>query len=920
MPKFANATSIRTLWENNPDTPMHASNLSRLQDLTTSYLNSDGFPDLYAENSILFVNPDDSTQLVVKRGTIIQIINESTDLVGTPVVPKNDQYRIFDVGLEDLILTPANTDDTHSNKTSWGSGVQPWFVYLCDKDDGSTTKGSVDDYGGGAQFLISKDNSFPVGEVPGRPGHFYSTGDTRIVGGFVTSGGDIITNSLWDIAGKFNTVKARSYHILDRIGGVYMYRQIALEDLDTSGLNTFSGNVSVQGDLSALDTSVSNLTAFGTTFTGVMNQTGDVSIDGDVSITGHTDFNTADFSQSVNFNGSSIFYSPLSVRDQTVDVFSVDPTARSVVIDADTTTINSHLDVNDSVVLNADLDVVGNAGITGTFDVDGDSSFTGNVTINDNVIISDSDVITVKSPGGIDDLMVFNQDTRNVLLNTDVTINGELNIDAGTSGLSLNSTQGITSSTGPSYSWTHSGSFVVNAQGGDYFKVVSGMDELFSIQPNIRQSIWAGNVEVNLADGEIFTIKDSDGLTILGVEDSGSPEYHKTVAINSSLRLSDSSAENALYVTGNGHITGDLEVEGTLIANIDGNTSGTAASWSSDLTITFNGDVTGTTTFDGSEGSVDVTLQVLDDSHNHDGRYYTETELQTSGQAQVHWNNVSSKPVAITTLTDGSDASGLHHHDNDYMPRTINDFWSVIQTGALVATPTPSRLALYSEIPTDYISSSSPVPASQVSLDGGTLQDFYDTDAVFLTGNNTFTGDTVFNGTVNFGSSVGSIDSDGAITATEAMFSPLLQLTAGNQLPGGDPAGLAFFNDPDIGLLWASTSDLSLNYTVNASTQKVVLEDDLDTALSGKADIGHSHTESEITDLDKYTRNEVDTALNGKADVGHSHTEFPRVWTTSPGGAQKTGDIYIGGGDVKICVDGGLNAWRLLTSAGATPP
>jgi hypothetical protein len=90
--------------------------------------------------------------------------------------------------------------------------------------------------------------------------------------------------------------------------------------------------------------------------------------------------------------------------------------------------------------------------------------------------------------------------------------------------------------------------------------------------------------------------------------------------------------------------------------------------------------------------------------------------------------------------------------------------------------------------------------------------------------------------------------------------------------------------------------------------------------LSGKADIGHSHTESEITDLDKYTRNEVDTALNGKADVGHSHTEFPRVWTTSPGGAQKTGDIYIGGGDVKICVDGGLNAWRLLTSAGATPP
>jgi len=35
-------------------------------------------------------------------------------------------------------------------------------------------------------------------------------------------------------------------------------------------------------------------------------------------------------------------------------------------------------------------------------------------------------------------------------------------------------------------------------------------------------------------------------------------------------------------------------------------------------------------------------------SHNHDERYYTETELQTSGQSQVHWDNVSNKPSLIT--------------------------------------------------------------------------------------------------------------------------------------------------------------------------------------------------------------------------------------------------------------------------------
>lgn len=35
----------------------------------------------------------------------------------------------------------------------------------------------------------------------------------------------------------------------------------------------------------------------------------------------------------------------------------------------------------------------------------------------------------------------------------------------------------------------------------------------------------------------------------------------------------------------------------------------------------------------------------------------------------------------------------------------------------------------------------------------------------------------------------------------------------------------------------------------------------------------HQHTESDITDLDKYTKKQVDDRLKGKSDVGHSHTE-----------------------------------------------
>lgn len=47
-------------------------------------------------------------------------------------------------------------------------------------------------------------------------------------------------------------------------------------------------------------------------------------------------------------------------------------------------------------------------------------------------------------------------------------------------------------------------------------------------------------------------------------------------------------------------------------------------------------------------------------------------------------------------------------------------------------------------------------------------------------------------------------------------------------------------------------------------------ETETDTLLSGKSDTGHTHTESEITDLDKYTQSEVEAliaAVNPYIDV-----------------------------------------------------
>ena len=67
---------------------------------------------------------------------------------------------------------------------------------------------------------------------------------------------------------------------------------------------------------------------------------------------------------------------------------------------------------------------------------------------------------------------------------------------------------------------------------------------------------------------------------------------------------------------------------GNVTGNVTGNadTATTAGKWTTARTITLGGDLTGNVSIDGS-ANVTLTAAVVDDSHNHDGRYYTETEL-----------------------------------------------------------------------------------------------------------------------------------------------------------------------------------------------------------------------------------------------------------------------------------------------------
>jgi hypothetical protein len=90
-----------------------------------------------------------------------------------------------------------------------------------------------------------------------------------------------------------------------------------------------------------------------------------------------------------------------------------------------------------------------------------------------------------------------------------------------------------------------------------------------------------------------------------------------------------------------------------------------------------SGDVTLAVAFAGSGSATTVARS----DHAHDDRYYTETELQTSGSASVHWNNLTNRPAGLddgddnTTYTAGTglDLTGTEFSANTaYLQRRVS--------------------------------------------------------------------------------------------------------------------------------------------------------------------------------------------------------------------------------------------------------
>tara|TARA_R100000231_G_scaffold2421_2_gene4291 strand:+ start:1959 stop:6473 length:4515 start_codon:yes stop_codon:yes gene_type:complete len=96
-----------------------------------------------------------------------------------------------------------------------------------------------------------------------------------------------------------------------------------------------------------------------------------------------------------------------------------------------------------------------------------------------------------------------------------------------------------------------------------------------------------------------------------------------------------------------------------------------ADKWTTARTVSFaGGDVSGSFSIDGSADVSNVNLTVADDSHNHDGRYYTESEIDlkftSSNGSEDEWkfilgdesNMSGNKWYKVATINQG--AGGLH--------------------------------------------------------------------------------------------------------------------------------------------------------------------------------------------------------------------------------------------------------------------
>ena len=131
---------------------------------------------------------------------------------------------------------------------------------------------------------------------------------------------------------------------------------------------------------------------------------------------------------------------------------------------------------------------------------------------------------------------------------------------------------------------------------------------------------------------------------------------------------------NTINGTGNINITGTITSSGAITGDLTGNAS-TATALQTGRSIALGGDVSGSATFDGT-GDITITATVADDSHNH-------TIANVDGLQSALDAKQPSSTALTTSTTFGGDVSGTynniviaddsHNHDGRYFTETEAD-------------------------------------------------------------------------------------------------------------------------------------------------------------------------------------------------------------------------------------------------------
>ena len=207
-----------------------------------------------------------------------------------------------------------------------------------------------------------------------------------------------------------------------------------------------------------------------------------------------------------------------------------------------------------------------------------------------------------------------------------------------------------------------------NPLGDDEFKVTgskSSLRRMADLERNVSLLI----TKLNTTDGETDTDADDWENNInkdtrfkkdvmLGNGSSDEIDVYGHLDIKNGLTLGSSAQEVFRDLVG-GMVSGS-ETGITVTHNDAGNTLSfsvtSAPKWSTARTLSLTGDVSGSVSWDGS-GNASITTTVANDSHNHDGRYYTETEADarfaTPADITTAINNlVDGAPTALNTLNE----------------------------------------------------------------------------------------------------------------------------------------------------------------------------------------------------------------------------------------------------------------------------